>query len=118
MPTVTFYREGVQLEVEAGSNLREAAQAAGVELYRSWHRRLNCRGQGKCGSCRIEISEPDAVTPTERTASEHRKLDRRFSDEATRLACQVCVVADTSVCTQPLRGRKRVETRAFIPRSF
>ena len=28
------------------------------------------------------------------------------------------VAYDTVVCTQPLRGKKRVETRSFIPRSF
>ena len=117
MPTVEFFREGVTCEVQAGENLREIALRAGVQLYRSWHIPLNCKGAGKCGSCRVEISRPEALRPGDRTPSERRFLDRKFSDVTTRLACQVCVTDDLSVLTQERKGKK-VETRSFIPRGF
>ena len=118
MPTVRFHREGSTFECASGENLRDVAMRADVAIYRSWHAFLNCKGKGKCGSCRIELADPTCVQPAERTAAESRHLDRRFSDAGTRLACQIEVTNDAVVCTQPSRGKKRVETRSFIPRSF
>ena len=117
MPRVTFFREGIGADAAPGENLRELAQRAGVPIYRSFHVLLNCKGRGKCGSCRVELSDPGAVEPCERTGPEHRHLDRGFSDATTRLACQVTVCADISVLTQEVAGR-RVETKGFIPRGF
>ena len=117
MPTVRFFREDLCLSVPVDANLREVALQAGVELYRSWHVWANCKGRGKCGSCRVEVSVPEAVLPAERTAAEHRFLDHAFSDATTRLACQVCVREDVAVLTQDRRG-KHVEARSFIPRGF
>lgn len=117
MPTITFFREAITFDAEPGENLRHAAMRAGVELYRSWHKPLNCKGKGKCGSCRVEISLPDSIMPAERTPAERRFLDDKFVDTTTRLACQVCVRDDVSVLTQEIRG-KRIETRSFIPRGF
>jgi ferredoxin len=117
MPAVRFFREGITLSVPDGANLRDVALQAGVQLYRSFHVWSNCKGRGKCGSCRVEVSEPDAVLPEQRTDAEQRFLDRKFSDRTTRLSCQVCVRGDVSVLTQDRRG-KHVEARSFIPRGF
>ena len=117
MPTVRFYREDVSCEVADGANLRQVALEAGVQIYRSWHIPMNCKGAGKCGSCRVEVSTVDAVLPTARTKPEEKFLAAKFSDATTRLACQVCVTGDVSVLTQERRGKK-VETRSFIPRGF
>lgn len=117
MPSVRFFREGVECSAEDGENLREAALRAGVQLYRSWHVLANCKGKGKCGSCRVEVSDPGAFKPVDRTGAEHRFLDKHFSDQTTRLACQISVCSDVSVLTQEIRGKK-VETRSFIPRGF
>ena len=117
MVEVRFFSEGVVHVTDCGTDLRTAAQQAGVNLYRSWHRLANCRGRGRCGSCRIEVSDPGAVAPAERTAAERRHLDRDFSDATTRLACQVTVAADVVVLTQEQR-RQRLETGSFIPRGF
>ncbi|HLQ38427.1 MAG TPA: 2Fe-2S iron-sulfur cluster-binding protein [Planctomycetota bacterium] len=118
MPTVRFFREGITCEAQAGDNLREVAIRAGVQLYRRWHVLANCRGRGKCGSCRIELSVAGAVEPPARTAAECHHLDRRFSDATTRLACQVRVQHDLSVLTQEQRTAPEVETRSFLPRGF
>lgn len=117
MVEVRFFNEGVVRVCDPGTDLRTAAQQAAVDLYRSWHRFANCRGRGRCGSCRIEVSDPSAVAPAERTEAERRHLDRDFSDATTRLACQVTVVSDVAVLTQELR-RRRLETGSFIPRGF
>ncbi|MCA8952719.1 MAG: (2Fe-2S)-binding protein [Planctomycetes bacterium] len=105
-------------ECAPGENLRDVAGRAGVAIYRSWHAFLNCKGKGKCGSCRIELADPASVQPAERTSAESRHLDRRFSDAGTRLACQIEICGDAVVRTQATKGGKRVETRSFIPRSF
>lgn len=118
MPTVRFFREHITVECTAAENLREVALRADVAIYRSYHAFLNCKGKGKCGSCRIELADADSVLPTERTAAESRHLGRRFSDRGTRLACQVIVAGDAVVCTQQVVAKKRVETRSFLPRSF
>ena len=118
MPNVRFYREGASLDCKVGDNLLEVALRAEVSPYRSWHVWMNCKGKGKCGSCRVELADPESVSPAVRTAAESRHLDRRFSDAGTRLACQVAIAEDAVVCTQPTRGKKRMETRSFIPRSF
>jgi ferredoxin len=117
MPRVTFFTEGVACEVREGENLRMVAIRHRVELYRTFHVLLNCKGKGKCGSCRVEVSDAACVEPAERTAPERRFLDEKFSDLTTRLACQVRVRADLSVLTQEVRGRK-LDTGSFIPRGF
>ncbi len=117
MTRVRFFREDVTLEVQPGEGLRELALRAGIELYRSWHKPMNCKGKGKCGSCRVEVSIEDSVIPERRTPPEKRFLDKKFADTTTRLACQVRVTKDLSVLTQEVRGR-RIVTRAFIPRGF
>lgn len=117
MPTVRFFREDVTCDAEPGETLRELAIRAGVQIYRSFHVPLNCKGKGKCGSCRIELSQADNVRPAGRTPCEVKFLARKFSDPGTRLACQIEVIEDVSVLTQEVRSRK-VETRGFIPRGF
>lgn len=117
MPKIRFFREGVECEAEPGANLRELALRHGVQLYRSFHVPLNCRGKGKCGSCRVEVSDPAAVVPVERTPSEVQHLAVAFSDATTRLACQVGVNGDLSVLTQPVKTKK-IEGKGFIPRGF
>jgi len=117
MPKVRFFREGVECEAALGANLREIAIQNGVQIYRSWHIPMNCRGQGKCGSCRVEVSDPAAVEPAVRTAVEDKHLAKLFSDATTRLACQVGVCGDLSVLTQARKTRK-VEGKGFIPRGF
>jgi len=118
MPVVKFFREGLTCEAAVGENLREVALRAGVSIYRSFHVLTNCRGRGKCGSCRVELASATAVTPAERTPAEKHHLDAKFSDLTTRLSCQVCVQEDASVLTQEPKRRGKVDTRSFIPRGF
>jgi ferredoxin len=55
MPKVTIANERKEIEVPAGSNLREQAQKAGVEIYPGVAKYLNCRGLGMCGTCKVHV---------------------------------------------------------------
>ena len=105
MPTVTFVQEHQSFEVADGANLREAAIDHGINLYRGPSRLLNCRGRGKCKTCRVRV-EPEA-NASPRTHAElprahgtiwqiidHREL------LGWRLACQTRVRGDMIVTTQ------------------
>ncbi len=64
MPTVKFLREKKEIDVPAGTNLRKAAQQAGVNLYQGINgygeginKVLNCHGLGACGTCTVGIEK-------------------------------------------------------------
>lgn len=66
LPVVTFVQEEITVEVKPNTNLRQVALANGVQLYRGFYTKLNCHGRAKCTSCRIQLSNSDAVnTPNE-----------------------------------------------------
>ena len=98
---VYFEREGKTVSVNAGWNLRRLARANGVPVYRGLARIFNCRGQGLCGTCKVEVfsREPGALNP--RTAMEEKKL-KGFSNPNLRLSCQVKVHGNILVKTQPV----------------
>jgi len=105
MPKIKFYKEKQEIEVPAGTNLREAALAAGIGIYPGINKTLNCLGHGTCGSCRVQI-----MNGTLKNASPMSFLERlRFKlsylnigDDELRLACQTKVMGDLEVYTQPL----------------
>lgn len=62
MPTVKFIKEKKEIEVPAGSTLRNVAYQAGVNtnfilngLEGGLNRIANCHGFGMCGTCRVLI---------------------------------------------------------------
>ncbi len=87
MPVLTI--EGVgTFDVEKGSRLVKAIEAAGVDIG---HR---CGGKARCTTCRVRFhaGEPDMMT-----RAEYEKLkDRGLLGEA-RLACQITVEDDLHV---------------------
>jgi len=96
MPTVLFEAENRKVEVPEGTTLRKAAKQAGVSVYGSVNKILNCRGFGLCGTDRVLVSPKEcANTPSflERLAlGEHAKA---------RLACQTKITGDVVVSTAP-----------------
>ncbi|MCA9120415.1 MAG: (2Fe-2S)-binding protein [Planctomycetaceae bacterium] len=63
MPIVKFTKENKEIEVPAGSYLREEAVKAGINLNcgvngygASVNKHLNCHGFGMCGTCRVLIT--------------------------------------------------------------
>ena len=65
MPKVTFVAEKKEIEVPAGSNLRDEARKAGVQVNFQvvdlasgfFGRYLNCQGHGLCGSCKVLVKK-------------------------------------------------------------
>lgn len=64
MPVVKFVKEKKEIEVANGTNLRQAALSAGVNLYQglngigaSLNQFVNCHGLGMCGTCRVLIKK-------------------------------------------------------------
>ncbi len=101
MPLVFFEREGKTLSVNAGWNLRKLAKANGINVYRGLNKVFNCRGNGLCGTCKVEVfaSQESDVNP--RTGMEEAKL-KNFTNPHLRLSCQVKVHGNIRVKTQPV----------------
>jgi ferredoxin len=96
MPTITY--QGTEIECEAGQNLRDALQEAGLSPHNGRSALLNCRGHATCGTCAVAVlGDEDAVS--ERNAKEERRLSIPPHDlEANlRLACQTTVNGDITV---------------------
>jgi len=104
MPIVNFVNEKKQVQVPEGSNLRNVARDAGVQLYPGVHKFLNCRGLAQCGSCRVRIVKgTDHAAP--KTTLEKLRLGVSLAyignEDTMRLACQTKVEGDMDVETQP-----------------
>ena len=96
MPTVFFEAENRKVEVPEGTTLRKAAKKAGVSVYGSVNKVLNCRGFGLCGTDRVLVSPPECLNPQtffeKISAGENVKV---------RLACQTKITGDVVVNTAP-----------------
>lgn len=117
MPTVRFLREGIEVEVEQGANLRKVAQKADIQLYESpWNYGLNCHGFGHCGTCRVAIKNSTMDGCSELSLMEKMQFkigwplsaipfinvfDYIGKEDELRLACQVTVTDDVNVYTRP-----------------
>jgi len=101
MPLVFFEREGKTLSVNAGWNLRKLARANGIKIYRGINSLINCRGNGICGTCKVEVFTSDQHSVSPRTAMEEKHLSG-YSNPNLRLSCQVVVHGNLRVKTQPV----------------
>jgi ferredoxin len=89
-PQVRFLPSGRTLRVTPGTNLLEAARAAGLPIAQA------CGGEALCGRCAVQIVRgSDAVAPETRRESEGKRRNR-VSPEL-RFACQVVPTADLEV---------------------
>lgn len=99
MPSIQLVREGRTLECPEGANLREFLMANGVDVYRDADGLINCRGNGLCGTCLVEVEPREAISAV--TFREKAKLWQYPDDRPLRLSCQSKVVADCRVFTRP-----------------
>src|SRR4051812_1869533 len=108
MPKIEFVKEKTTVEVQPGTNLREAARQAGISLYSGPDRYLNCRGFGLCGTCRVLVKKGmENLSP--RSFMERANLSLHplsiFAglghENEIRLGCQVQVNGDCSIETTP-----------------
>ena len=82
---VHFNPDNVEIVVDQGENLLQAAIAAGVRIYAS------CGGAGTCGTCKVQIEKGEVETTRTDKVS-----DEEFS-KGIRQACQSRVLSDLSV---------------------
>ncbi len=95
--TVTFEPDGTAIRVDKGTNLLEAALAAGV------HVNATCGGQGVCGKCRVVIETGEVGS--EKTD----KISEEKYEEGWRQACKAVVLSDCTVqIPVESRGLKRL----------
>lgn len=100
MPTVEFLDAGVKVDCGKFANLRKLALLHHVEVYKGIARQTNCRGNGLCGECRMEIVEGSGnLSPKTRREKLNPKL--RGKPDHHRLSCQCEVLGDIVAITAP-----------------
>jgi ferredoxin len=99
MPVVYFVKQDVTVECPVGTNLRQLALANEIDLYAFPNNIFNCRARALCGTCRVKVDEPRALSA--RTPGDERKTG--WEGPHYRLACQSRVLADVKVTTNPRR---------------
>jgi len=105
VPKVRFIKEGKEIEVERGANLRRAALAYGIDLYPRFNRLLNCHGLASCGTCRVLLKDGSAANASPMGWREKLRLTFSFfaigHEDEMRLSCQTQVLGDLVVETRP-----------------
>ncbi|GCE48486.1 ferredoxin [Thermosporothrix hazakensis] len=99
MPTITYVRENVQVQVEPGDSVRYPALENDVPIYCGITKLANCHGNGVCGTDRVAVSPKENTN--ELTFMEKFWLSKDLKKNPNmRLACQVKVFGDVQVETQ------------------
>jgi ferredoxin len=114
MPVVEFVREGKRYDVPPGTNLRKYALKCHIPIYKGINKVLNCRGHRLCGTCRVELLDGKGITartPAEESTMVGKFLLARKISPSLRLSCQVTVMGDVKVLTQPQVGLDREATK-------
>ena len=99
MPVVHFVKQDRFIECPVGTNLRRLALDNSIDLYSFPANLAHCRGFGLCGTCRVLVDDPRALSAP--TPAEERKT--LWEGPRFRLACQTKVLADIAVVTNPRR---------------
>jgi ferredoxin len=98
MPRVEFLNAGKIVECGQYANLRKLALLHDVPVYKGIDEKINCQGNGVCGTCVMQIVEgqDQLSSPTRR---EKFKLNGKLPER--RLSCQCQVMGDLCVVTAP-----------------
>jgi ferredoxin, 2Fe-2S len=89
-PQVRFLPSGRTLRLRPGTNLLEAARAAGLPIAQA------CSGEGLCARCAVLVLRGDDGIAPETERENQAKQRNRVAAEL-RLACQVVPTADVDV---------------------
>ena len=95
MPKITFVNEKKEIEIPAGSNLRDEARKAGIEMH-PWifkYPGLNCMGNGLCGTCKVQVCDGEV---DHGHANPFALMDFE-RDEGKTLACCATLQCDTTI---------------------
>jgi ferredoxin len=108
MPKVVIVNEKKEIEAAEGSNLRQELMKAGVPVYGTLERYLNCRGLGLCGTCKVLVKKGmenlNPKTFMEKFNLNFHPLTMMASighEDEMRLSCQVEVRGDCTIETRP-----------------
>lgn len=108
MPKVTVVNQKKEIEVPAGSNLREALRKQGIEVYPGMARYVNCFGHGQCGTCKIyvksgmeNLNRKSIMEKINMSLHPLTMLAAIGHENELRLSCQCTVNGDCSVEVQP-----------------
>lgn len=97
MDKIKFVNEGKEAIAVDDTNLRLKAIESGIDIYKGITKLLNCRGNGKCGNCIVEVvAGAENISP--RTVVEERKLKQK--PVTYHLACQTLVKGNVAVKTK------------------
>lgn len=104
MPKITIANEKKEIEVPAGSNLRDECRKAGVEIYPGLSRYVNCFGHGTCGTCHVMVKKGMENLSNKGIIEKvtlFRMLSAIGNEDEIRLSCQCTVNGDVTVETRP-----------------
>jgi ferredoxin len=108
MPKVTFVNEKKEIEVPAGSNLRDEAAKAAIAVYSGMSKYVNCHGFAQCGTCRVlvkkgmeNLSPVGLLEKVNLKAHPITMLACLGHENEMRLACQCQVNGDCTIETTP-----------------
>jgi len=108
MPKVVIVNEKKEIEVPAGANLREELIKAGVQVYGSVEKYLNCRGLGLCGTCKVlvkkgmeNLSRKSFMERFNFNCHPLTMLAYIGHEDEMRLSCQTTVNGDCTIETRP-----------------
>jgi ferredoxin len=99
VPTISFVRENIQVEVPTGDSVRYPALENDVPVYCGIFKFGNCHGNGLCGTDRVAVSPSTNTNPLTFAEKLWLRGDLKKNPNM-RLACQVEVLGDVSVDTQ------------------
>ncbi|HEY7957106.1 MAG TPA: 2Fe-2S iron-sulfur cluster binding domain-containing protein [Polyangia bacterium] len=102
MPKITFEREQRVVEIKPGQTLLQAADQAGIDLFRGMWPGLHCnRMKGWCNRCKVWVTPetPQAINPPTAKERSPLRLNGRVHG-SLRLACQVQAQGDVVVHTR------------------
>ncbi len=105
MASVNFLNENKIIECEIGTNLRQLAYKNKINLYCKIDSFFNCRGNGLCGTCRVEVVDGKGVSPMQ-PIEEGSMMGWipwyvRSVSKNHRLACQIEIKNDCQVKSHP-----------------
>jgi ferredoxin len=99
VPTITFMRENIQVEVPEGDHVRYPGLEHDVPVYCGLWKFANCHGNGLCGTDRVAVSPSTNTNDLTFMEKFWLRKDRKKNPNI-RLACQVEVFGDVTVETQ------------------
>ena len=120
MATIRFIREGIDVQCQAGENLRDLVIREKLQLYGLKGILGNCGGAGQCSTCFISVEGGSKNSLSPLTSVEEEKLKNR--PENWRLACQTLIKSSAVILTKPqsppsnLEELKNISENKKLPR--